>query len=217
MGFADAQHNLGVLYYNGHGVEQSYEAAVEFYDQAAQQGHPSAMNNLGHMYANGEGVERDIMKARELFTTALALGLGQAIDGLKWLDDEEREAAALDPNSIVCTLCGLPQTSTRNFDKFKCPCKSTRYCNTTCQKKHWKMHRNDCKRLRAKLKRKMKKQVANAKEEQSDPLLPMKDEEENDDEDGKEKTTTRQETEKEKQEEEEEEEDTNNLVCLTCQ
>ena len=61
------------------------------------------------------------------------------------------------------------------------------------------MHRNDCKRLRIELKRKKKDQVAKAKEGQSDPLLPMKDEEVNDGDDGEEKTTKRQETEKEKQ------------------
>jgi TPR repeat protein len=68
----------------------------------------------------------------------------------------EREDAALDPTAIVCSACGLPQTPTRSFNKFKCPCKSTRYCNTKCQKKHWKEHRAECKRLIAELKRKKK-------------------------------------------------------------
>ena len=69
------------------------------------------------------------------------------------LDDDEREKVALDPNdAIVCSFCGLPQTTTRNFDKSKC--KSTQYCNTTCQKKHWINHRTECQRLRAELNRK---------------------------------------------------------------
>jgi TPR repeat protein len=202
QGYAKAMVDLACLYYNGQGVEQSYEAAAALYEQAAQQGYTFAMNNLGLLYAKGQGVQRDIFKARELFTTAEALGNADASRSLKHLDDHERQVSALDPNAIVCSFCGLPQTATRNFDKFKCPCKSTRYCNTTCQKKHWKMHRNNCKRLRAELKQKKMDQVAKAKEEHSDnPLLQMKDEEENDDDDGKEKTTTRQEKEKEKQEE----------------
>jgi len=111
------------------GVAQSYETAAELYEQAVQQGHTSAMYNLGVLYANGQGVETDIFKARELFTQAVALGSEEAIGGLKWCDDEERKAAALDPNAILCSFCGIPQTETRNFSKTKCPCKSTWYCN----------------------------------------------------------------------------------------
>jgi len=160
LGYATARFNLGSMYDNGLGVEQSYETAAEFYDQATQQGDAGAMNNLGILYAKGQGVERDLIKARELFTTAEALGDTNATAALKNLDDDERKAAALDPNAVVCSMCGLPQTATRSFNKFKCPCKSTRYCNTTCQKKHWKMHRNDCKRLRVELKRKKKERDA---------------------------------------------------------
>ena len=51
-------------------------------------------------------------------------------------------------SAIVCSFCGLPQTETRNFDKLICPCKSTRYCNTTCQRNHWLDHKKNCKHLR---------------------------------------------------------------------
>jgi len=61
--------------------------------------------------------------------------------------DKDNNVATLDPNAIVCSFCGLPQTTVTNFEKFKCPCKSTRYCNKICQKKHWKKHRKNCKRL----------------------------------------------------------------------
>ena len=69
---------------------------------------------------------------------------------------EEREEAALLPDAIVCSFCGLPETETRNFSKTKCPCKSTWYCNRACQKKHWKEHRTECKRLIVELKREKK-------------------------------------------------------------
>ena len=35
-----------------------------------------------------------------------------------------------------------------------CLCKSTRYCNTTCQRNHWKDHKKNCKHLIAERKRK---------------------------------------------------------------
>ena len=73
---------------------------------------------------------------------------------------EEREEAALLPDAIVCSFCGLPETATRDFSKTKCPCKSTWYCNTKCQKKHRKGHRNECKRLIAEIKRKKKEKDA---------------------------------------------------------
>ena len=38
QGIADAQYNLGVMYYNGWGVPQDYSAAVSWYRKAAEQG-----------------------------------------------------------------------------------------------------------------------------------------------------------------------------------
>ena len=147
---------LGLMYQKGVGVSQSYTKARELYELAADQSNPSALGNLGSLYANGFGVQQDFTKARELFNKAVAQGNKKAVGCLEWVDDEERRLAALDPNAIVCSLCGLPETETRNFSKSKCPCKSTWYCNTTCQKKHWKEHRTECKRLIAEIKRQKK-------------------------------------------------------------
>jgi TPR repeat protein len=160
LGYAGALFSLGVMYRDGQGVTRSYARAKEYFESAAEQGHTQAMSSLACLYANGQGVERDLTKARELFTNAAEQGHETAVKSLQQLDNEEREAAALDPNVIVCSACGLPQTSTRSFNKFKCPCKSTRYCNTTCQKKHWKEHRTECKRLIAELKRTKKLKAA---------------------------------------------------------
>ena len=222
LGFAGAQNNLADMYRVGEGGTQSYEKALQLYERAIQQGHAKAMLRVGMMYILGEGVETDRMKARELWTKAAALKNEDAINFLQKLDYEDRAAAALDPNALACSMCGLPETPTRNFDNSKCPCKSAWYCNTTCQKKHWKTHRTECKRLVAEIKRKKKEKVAQRElsqsktdahggtsnhavvkeEEQSDPLLPKKGEEVNDD-DGKEKTTTTQDAEKQKQKQEE--------------
>jgi TPR repeat protein len=108
---------------------------------------------------------------------------------------------------VVCSFCGLPETPTRNFDKLKCPCKSTRYCNTTCQRKHWLDHKKNCQHLIAERKRKKKLEkeqrdrgvngtsavggftsTTMLKEDAHDPLVKKEEVNSNDDEDRKEKS-----------------------------
>lgn len=57
-----AQYNLGVMYYTGQGVEQSYERAFHWLSQAADQGHLNSMFNLATMYYNGQGVNSALMQ-----------------------------------------------------------------------------------------------------------------------------------------------------------
>ena len=64
---AEAQCNLGVLYYEGHGVSQDYEEAVKWYQLAAEQGHATAQFILGHSYADGKGVLQDYALAHMWF------------------------------------------------------------------------------------------------------------------------------------------------------
>ena len=56
QGYAKAQFNLGLIYYNGQGVRQDYTQAVQWYRKAAEQGDAKAQYNLGVMYDNGQGV-----------------------------------------------------------------------------------------------------------------------------------------------------------------
>ena len=48
-----AQGNLGWMYSNGHGVEQSDAQAVHWYTKAAEQGNAIAQNNLSLMRQDG--------------------------------------------------------------------------------------------------------------------------------------------------------------------
>ena len=64
-GFANAQYNLGWMYFNGLGIRQDYLKAVEWYQKAADQGFDKAQFNLARMYANGQGVKRDSIKFTE--------------------------------------------------------------------------------------------------------------------------------------------------------
>ena len=68
---------------HGEGVEQSYEKAFEYYEQAAHLGYVKAQYNLGNMYYKGECVERDFLKAREWWTKSAAQGHKNAIENLK--------------------------------------------------------------------------------------------------------------------------------------
>jgi hypothetical protein len=58
-------------------------------------------------------------------------------------------------NVIACSTCKTPQTKT--FLLKKCSCLAAQYCNTKCQKKHRKAHKEECRRLTAKRKSKRKK------------------------------------------------------------
>ncbi len=77
-----ARNALGLLYYYGAGVEQSYEKAAEFWQLSVDQGNAMAMVNLGSLYEQGKGVEQSFEKAAEYYRKAAELG-DQA--GMAWL------------------------------------------------------------------------------------------------------------------------------------
>ena len=49
QGYATAQFNLALMYYNGRGVPRDYQAAARWYRKAADQGNAKAQYNLGQM------------------------------------------------------------------------------------------------------------------------------------------------------------------------
>ena len=57
-------YEVGNCYFNGMGVAQNFESAVEYYRLAAEQGNISAQIAMGHCYDSGEGV---IANAKEAF------------------------------------------------------------------------------------------------------------------------------------------------------
>lgn len=67
---AEAGFNLGVMYVEGRGVQQSYAAAARLFREAADQGHFRAHFYLGGMYERGEGVERDLAEALRWYSSA---------------------------------------------------------------------------------------------------------------------------------------------------
>ncbi len=72
-GTAEAQYELGFLYYNGMGVPQDYAEAVKWYRLAADQGLADAQHDLGVMYLDGQGVPQDYVLAHMWFNLAASL------------------------------------------------------------------------------------------------------------------------------------------------
>jgi uncharacterized protein len=54
-GDKNAMFNVGYMYHQGLGVATNVDAAAEWYQKAAQGGHPAAANNLAVMYSTGRG------------------------------------------------------------------------------------------------------------------------------------------------------------------
>jgi TPR repeat protein len=78
QGLAAAQHNLGVSYENGKGVEVDLHQAAYWYQKAAEQGLAAAQYNLGGSYENGQGVEVDLHQAAYWYQKAAEQGHANA-------------------------------------------------------------------------------------------------------------------------------------------
>ena len=82
QGNAEAQFNLGSLYYQGRGVPQDYKEAAKWFRKAADQNHVYAQVNLGSMYAEGiQGViAKDYSQALMWFVFAAVRGDMEAME-----------------------------------------------------------------------------------------------------------------------------------------
>ena len=90
QGNAEAQNSLGIMYYNGEGVEKNYTEAVKWYRKAAEQGNADAHINLGNRYYYGEGVEKNYSEAVKWYRKAAEQGnaRGQNNLGLSYYNGE---------------------------------------------------------------------------------------------------------------------------------
>ncbi len=89
QGYANAQYNLGGMYFNGFGVPQDYAKAVYWYRKAAVQGFAEAQTSLGWMYYDyGFGVPQDYAKAAYWYRKAAVQGVAVAQSSLGWMYDK---------------------------------------------------------------------------------------------------------------------------------
>lgn len=91
-----AQSNLGILYENGWGIQQSAEKAFFWYQKSAELGQIDAQHNLATLYQQGNGVEQDLNKAGFWFEKSASNGHGdaQVILGVMYQEIEEYQQAA---------------------------------------------------------------------------------------------------------------------------
>ena len=92
-GNADAQYNVGSLYFNGMGVKNDFKQAFEWYHKAALQGKAKAQYILGLMYQNGLGVQQDNKQSIDWYKKAATQGSESALQAIK------REAALGNENA----------------------------------------------------------------------------------------------------------------------
>lgn len=84
-GYAPAQNDLGLSYFNGEGVQKNDKQALFWFEQSAKRGYNEAESNLGWMYHNGFGVEEDFEKAEYWYRKAIKQGNGRAENNLETL------------------------------------------------------------------------------------------------------------------------------------
>jgi TPR repeat protein len=77
-GNAEAQHNLGIMYYFGEGLRKDHAKALMWRKKAADQGHAAAQLDIGVMYSNGEGVRRDDKVATSWYMKSAMKGNARA-------------------------------------------------------------------------------------------------------------------------------------------
>ncbi|KAF8943532.1 hypothetical protein BGZ47_005350 [Haplosporangium gracile] len=77
-GDKDAQVDLGNMYMEGRGVHKDYQAAMDWYLKAADQGLVHAQCSIGLLYDTGNGVSQDFAKAMEWHLKAANQGLAPA-------------------------------------------------------------------------------------------------------------------------------------------
>lgn len=78
QGDATAQDHLALLYRDGLGVRQDYQAALKWYRKAAAQGNAAAQSDLREMYERGLGVREDYQATTDLYRKAAAQGFAKA-------------------------------------------------------------------------------------------------------------------------------------------
>ena len=73
QGNAEAQYQLGMMWFKGECVSQDKIKALEFYHQAAAQGHARALSHLGLQFYQGDGVPQDVLRGIQFISMAIKL------------------------------------------------------------------------------------------------------------------------------------------------
>jgi TPR repeat protein len=157
---------LGNSYHDGDGFEKDLKEAVRYFKLAADQGYGDAQEMLGSAYQDGIGVAKNISKAAKYYRLAADNGRAKAQYELgKWYltrnkatkaaklirasADQGYEDAQDYLRTIMCDrlvdvhICGW--CAQEIIGARRCArCQQVFYCDSACQKKHWKTHKKCC-------------------------------------------------------------------------
>ena len=78
QGDAEAQFNLGVMYYEGRGILQNFAEAFKWFRLAAEQGYAEAQTYLGIVYQTGKVVPQDYASVVKWWRLAAEQGYAEA-------------------------------------------------------------------------------------------------------------------------------------------
>jgi len=70
QGTTEAQYNLGLLYFHGHGVDADPVEALKWYRAAAEQGYARAQYRVAEIYEADQGIPQDLIQAHFWFSLA---------------------------------------------------------------------------------------------------------------------------------------------------
>ena len=87
QGDAEAQYELGRMYFLGKGMPRNATKALEWYQKAAEQGNALAQNELGNLYSAGLLVRKDDSEAAKWYQKAAEQGIANAQYNLGYLYD----------------------------------------------------------------------------------------------------------------------------------
>lgn len=88
--YGKSYYNLGVAYENGQvNGEPDYEKARNYYQKGAELENKGAVFNLAILYINGKGIEKDMNQGRQLLEKARRMGVPQADEYIKQLQDSQ--------------------------------------------------------------------------------------------------------------------------------
>lgn len=100
-GDAQAQFELGELYYEGKQVPQDLEKAIDWFEKASLQGHSLAQFRLGNMFFHGQGVQANNIQAYIILKMAAVNGAEEAMDVADQVADQMDESELLLATQIL--------------------------------------------------------------------------------------------------------------------
>jgi TPR repeat protein len=72
----ESQHEIGIMYFKGIGVQKNYSTAADWFRKSANQGYYKAQHDLALMLNEGRGISQNDTEAYKLFHSAANQGYG---------------------------------------------------------------------------------------------------------------------------------------------